>query len=157
MALRFYPMAALIAICEGPKYPLTGRIVADPELGICLLPQFAVPQTRSEWRSAGAAPSLQLEHGRSRVPSLQAMDRGRTRARLLDNHRSGSDPRSLGGSAGCLGAAARDRRFLWRSADLRIAQVDHVLPQVLLLLCASEEELSRTLRVSRSQVEGSSS
>src|SRR5215470_733631 len=107
--------------------------------------------------SVDVAESLQLDDDRSKVLPLQAVDRGRTRARLLDDHRGGSDPRSLGGSAGCLGAAARDCRFLWRSADLRIAQVDHVLPQVLLLLCASEEELSRTLRVSRSHVEGFSS
>jgi Domain of unknown function (DUF5655) len=33
-----------------------------------------------------------------------------------------------------LGAAARDCCFLRRSADLRLAQIDHVLAQVLLLL-----------------------
>ena len=38
---------------------------------------------------------------------------------------------------------------VWRPADLRLAQVDHVLAQVLLLLRASEEELPRGLRVPR--------
>src|SRR5215472_7251595 len=98
-----------------------------------------------------------LEYGWSRVLPLQAVDRGWRRARLLDDHRSGSDAGTLERSARCLGAAARDRRFLRRSADLRLAQIHHVLAQVLLLLRAPEKELSRTLRVPRSNAEGSSS
>src|SRR5215469_420402 len=96
-------------------------------------------------------------YGRSRVLPLQAVDRGGRRARLLDDQRRGSHRGSLGGFAGCLGATARDRRVLRRSADLRLAQIDHVLAQLLLLLCAPEAELSRTLRVPRSHPEGSSS
>ena len=61
-----------------------------------------------------------------------------------------------GRSAQRLGTAARDRRLFWRSADLRLAQIDHVLAQILLLLRASEEELSRGLRVPRPRAEGSS-
>jgi hypothetical protein len=52
-----------------------------------------------------------------------------------------------------VGAIARDGRRIRRSADLRVAQLDHVLAEVLLLLRAAEEELSRTLRVSRPAVE----
>src|SRR6516165_2505533 len=91
-----------------------------------------------------------LLYGNSGVLSLQEEDRRRRRARLLDDHRNGSDAGTLGRSAGCLGAAARDRRLLRRATSLRLAQIDHVLAQVLLLLRASEEELSRTLRVPRS-------
>src|SRR4030095_7121393 len=104
--------------------------------------------------AVGADPSLQLRHGRSRVLPLQAVGRGRGGARLLDHHRGGPYEGSLGGPAGRLGTAARDRRLLWRSADLRLAQIDHVLAQVLLLLRAPEEEPPRNLRVSWPRAEG---
>src|SRR5579864_3354869 len=67
------------------------------------------------------------------------------------------DAGTLRRSVGCLGKAARDGRFLRRSTDLRFAQVDYVLAQVLLLLCASQAEFSRTLRFPRSHAEGSPS
>src|SRR5215472_18465336 len=81
------------------------RASASPRLSQ-LVPDLPVVDCETK-RHVDVAPSLQLEYDRSRVLPLQAVDRGRTRARLLDDHRGGSDPRSLGGSAGCLGAAAR--------------------------------------------------
>ena len=83
------------------------------------------------------------------VLPLQAVDRGGRGARLLDDHRGGADAGSVRGSAGGLGAAARDGRRVRRPAHLRLAQLDHVLAQVLLLLRAAEEELPRGLRVPR--------
>ena len=68
-------------------------------------------------------------HGRPRLLSLQAVGRGGRGARLLDDDRSRAHAGSSGRSAGRVGAAARDRRRLRRAADLRLAQVDHVLAQ----------------------------
>src|SRR5713226_6970915 len=94
----------------------------------------------------GPAPSLQWDHGRSRVLPLQAVGRRRGGARLLDHDRNGPNAGSLGRSPGRLGAAARDCRLFRRSADLRLAQIGDVLAQVVLLLRASEEELPGNLR-----------
>ena len=84
-----------------------------------------------------------------RVLPLQAVGRGRRGARLLDDDRSRADAGSVRGPARRVGAAARDRRRVRRAADLRLAQLDHVLAQVVLLLRAPEEELSRSVRVPR--------
>src|SRR5580765_7266110 len=104
----------------------------------------------------GPSPSLQWDHGGSRVLPLQAVDRRRGEARLLDHDRNGPHAGSLGRSPGRLGAAARDCRSFRRSADLRLTQIGDVLAQVVLLLRASEDELPRSLRVPRPHAEGSS-
>src|SRR6266850_3423735 len=95
-----------------------------------------------------------MKHGRSGVPPLQAVDRRRREARLLDDDRSGSHAGSRGGFARRLGAAARDRRHVWRSADLRLGHVHHVFTRVVLLLRPPEEELPRSLPVPRPRAEG---
>src|SRR5438552_4784483 len=106
-------------------------------------------------RAVGSSTTT-MEHGRPRVLPLQTVSRGRRAARLLDDDRSGAHSGSLGGSARRMGAAARDRRVLWRPADLRLAPIDHVFTPVLLLLRASEEKLPRALRLSGPHAEGSS-
>ena len=102
----------------------------------------------------GAKSVCTIAYGRPRVLPLQAVDRRRRGARLLDDDGSGSHARSFGGFAGCVGAAARDRGRIRRSAHLRVAPVDHVLAQVVLFLRPSEEELPRGLRVPWSIAEG---
>jgi Lactonase, 7-bladed beta-propeller len=102
------------------------------------------------------APIATIEHGRSRVLPLQAVDRGRRGTRLLDDDGGRTDRGPLGRSAGGLGAPARDRRLFRRAADLCLAPIDHVLAPVLLLLRASEEELPRSVCVPWSHPEGSS-
>ena len=111
---------------------------------------------RASWVRLRRPMDFTLQSGMpgSRVLPLQAVGRGRGGARLLDDDRSGAHAGSLGGSAGRLGAAARDRRLFRRSADLRLAQVDHVLAEILLLLRAPEEELPRGLRVPWPRAEG---
>src|SRR3954463_7302130 len=93
-------------------------------------------------------------YGRSRVLPLQAVGRGRGRARLLDHDRDSSHAASLRGFARRMGSAARDGRIIRRSEDLRLPQIDHVLPQILLLLRPTEAELSRSLRLSWPLAEG---
>ena len=88
-------------------------------------------------------------HERPRVPPLQAVGRRGRGARLLDDDRGGADRRSLGGPAGGLGAAARDRGRVRRPARLRLAPVDHVLARVLLPLRPPEADLSRAERLPR--------
>src|SRR5262245_19901297 len=56
-----------------------------------------------------------------------------------------------------MGAAARDGRVIRRSADLRFAQLDHVLAPGVLLLRAPQAELPRSLCVPGSPVQSSSS
>src|SRR5262245_45568677 len=109
---------------------------------------FVTPFRRERWTS------VRMRHARSRVLSLQAVDRGRTGARLLDDDGSGADEGSLRGSAGRVATAARDRRRLRRTADLRLAQLDHVLAALVLLLRPAEAELSRGVRLSSACVEG---
>src|SRR5439155_5572537 len=57
---------------------------------------------------------------RTRAPPLQAVDRGRRGARLLDDDRRGTDRGFVRGLAGRVGAAARDRRRLRRPTDLAL-------------------------------------
>jgi len=65
----------------------------------------------------------------------------------LDDDRGRADRRPVRGSSRRVGASARDRRVVRRSARLRVAQLDHVLAAVVLLLRPAEAELSRGLRV----------
>src|SRR5260370_11975775 len=95
-----------------------------------------------------------MRDGRSRVPPLQGVDRGGRNTRLLDDDRSGADPRALSRSAGRLGADTRDRGRVRRAADLRLGDGDYVLARVLLLLRAPEEELSAAVRLSRPRGQG---
>ena len=93
--------------------------------------------------------ALQFADGGTRVPPLQAVDRGRRGARLLDDDRGGADRGFVRGLEGRVGAAARDRRRLRRPADLRVGPSDHVLARVLLLLRASAEKLPASVRLPR--------
>src|SRR6185503_5792505 len=65
----------------------------------------------------------------------------------------GADAGTLRGSARGVGAAARSGIGTRRAAHLRVAQVDHVRAQDLLLLRAAEAELPRGLRVPRPSAE----
>src|SRR5438874_2891297 len=93
-----------------------------------------------------AAVIIRMAHARARVLPLQAMGRGRRSARLLDDDGSRADGRPFRGSARRVGAAARDGGLARRSTNLRLAPLDHVLAQVVLLLRPSEEELPRAVR-----------
>src|SRR5438105_969740 len=98
-----------------------------------------------------------MRHGRPEVLSLQAVDRGGARPRLLDDDRGGAYTGPFGRSTSRLGTAAGDRCVFWRSTGLRFSQIDHVLAPILLLLCSSEKKFSRSLRFSWPRAEGSSS
>ena len=69
-------------------------------------------------------------------------------ARLLDDDRSGVDPGPVGGSAGSVGTAAR-RRSRSEISGSTLRTTRYVLPQVVLLLRAPQEEVPRSVRVSR--------
>jgi hypothetical protein len=53
-----------------------------------------------------------------------------------------------------MGAAARHSHRIRRTADLCLAQLDHVLAEVVLFLRPAEEEFPRGLRVPRARGEG---
>src|SRR6266542_251793 len=90
-------------------------------------------------------------YGWQSLLSLQADAQARRGSRLLDNHGGRPHPGTLRGAARCLGALARDGVGIRRAAQLRGAQIDHVLAQELLLLRAPEEEGARGLRLSRAR------
>src|SRR4029453_3739824 len=88
-------------------------------------------------------------HGRTRMPPLQAVDRTGRGARLLEHDRSGSDTRPARESAGRVGAAARNSGRVRPAADLRLRSRDHVRAKDVLLLRPAEEAVPRGLRVPR--------
>src|SRR5262249_13734981 len=106
------------------------------------------PRSGEPNHTVGTAGEYTMKHGGARVLSLQAVGRRRRGARLLDYHGSGVDRGPLGGSAGGLGAAARDRSGVRRAAHLRIPQLNHVLAESLLFLRPPEAEASRGVRLS---------
>ena len=85
---------------------------------------------------------------------LQAVGRRGRSARLLDDDRGSVDRRSVRRSAGGVGAAARDRRGVRSAADLRVAPLDHVFEEGLLLLRAAEGEVSRAVDHARPADQG---
>jgi len=136
--------------CEGKRRGSSPT--AAPPYRISLERAQAVPASSSILAKYNC-----VRYVRSRVLPLQTMDRERRRARLLDDHGNGSHSRPFGWSARGMGEVARNCWFLRRSTNLCLAQIDHVLAKVLLLLRASEEKFSGALRFSLSHAEGSSS
>ena len=100
---------------DGPGRPLD---VLLPALS-ALAPAFCPPSSRPV--------TITTNHAGARVLPLQAVGRRGRGARLLDDDRGGADARPVRGSAGGVGAAARDRGGVRRAAHLRVAQLDHVL------------------------------